>query len=176
VTGYRVGYLCAAPAVIDETLKVQDTAVVCAPRPGQLAVRAGLVWDGLDDWLAARRAETDGRVRAFADALAGAAGPFTLESAGAFFAYLRHDPALVDAVTTGGRPPADPRGTMPAAWRVADRLARDCGVIALPGAPFGRHEIDALRVSVGNARPDRLREAARRMQAWGQDAGGRIPG
>jgi aspartate/methionine/tyrosine aminotransferase len=160
VTGHRVGYLCAEPSLLDEVLKVQDSAVVCAPHPGQLAVAAALAWDGLDGWLQARRTEIDERVSAFTEAIAGASGPFSIESSGAFFAYVQHDPALSVPmrIAEDGEP-------VPPRWRVADRLAREAKVVCLPGAAFGREEQHRLRVAVGNATPDRLRDAARRMQS-----------
>jgi aspartate/methionine/tyrosine aminotransferase len=159
VTGYRVGYLCAAPSVIHEVLKVQDTAVVCAPRPGQMAVTAALAWPGLDEWLAERRLEIDERVTAFTRAIADRPGPFTVENSGAFFAYVAHDAGLAATmrVDTQGEP-------VPPRWRVADRLAREASVVCLPGAPFGASEQHHLRVAVGNETPERLREAALRMQ------------
>lgn len=156
VSGYRIGYLCAAPEVIREVLKVHDTAVVCAPRPAQLAVMAGLEWRGLDAWLEARRGETEERVRAFTEAVQSAGGPFRVESAGAFFAYLRCGAAFGEACRQ--RWPE-----IPGEWAVAHHLAREAGVVTLPGAAFGPGQEDALRTAVGNAPPALLREAAERM-------------
>jgi aminotransferase len=42
MTGWRVGYLAAAPALIAQALKAQDTMIICAPTIGQIAVRAAL--------------------------------------------------------------------------------------------------------------------------------------
>jgi aspartate/methionine/tyrosine aminotransferase len=152
ITGQRVGYLCADHDLVREVLKVQDTAAVCAPHPGQRAVLAALGWDGCDAWLEARRWETHERVAAFADEMGRRPGPFAIETAGAFFAWIRH----------ASGPAAGAAGD----WQIADRLARQRRVVALPGAPFGPNERDRLRVSVGNADPAALREAARRMQAF----------
>lgn len=158
VSGYRVGYLCAAAALIHEVLKVQDTAVVCAPHPAQMAVTAALTWPGLDGWLRERRAEIEERVAAFTAAMGSHAGPFTVESSGAFFAYVAHGSGLA-------RVPHAVEGGLPGGWRVADRLAREARVVCLPGSPFGQGERHRLRVAVGNEAPARLREAAERMQA-----------
>jgi aspartate/methionine/tyrosine aminotransferase len=157
MTGYRIGYLVAAAPLVEEVLKVQDAAVVCASRPGQLAVTATLAWDDLDGWLEMNRQEIAARVSTFVEALGTTPGPFEIECAGAFFAYVRH------AAELNQRAADSPPG-IPARWRVADRLAREADVVCLPGAVFGEDEGNRLRVAVGNAAADRLREAARRMQ------------
>jgi len=147
MTGHRVGYACAAPEVLAQVLKIQDTFVICAPHVGQRAALAGLQWDGLQAWLGERRGELASRVRTFCEALAGAASPFEIESAGAFFVYLRH-PFDIDA------------------WDVAEKLAREAGVIVLPGSCCGSEEWRRLRVAVGNVDEASLRVAAQRLSGF----------
>jgi aspartate/methionine/tyrosine aminotransferase len=171
MTGYRVGFVAASARVVAEVLKVQDSAAVCAPHPGQLAVIAALDWPGLDDWLALHRSEIERRVDAFTSELGGRPGPFEVEARGAFFAWVRATPR-----TFRGAPPTESLDAPPDAtsgpvtgdstdWRLAYRVARETGVVCLPGSAFGRNEHDRLRIAVGNETPERLREAARRMQA-----------
>jgi len=148
ITGHRVGYVCASAGLLEQLIKVQDTFVICAPHVGQLAALAGLRWDGLGDWLDARRGEMDSRVRAFCGAMGRSRSAFEVESSGAFFAYVRH-PFDADA------------------WDVAERLARDAGVLVLPGSCCGSNEGAYLRVAVGNADEETLRVAAERMAAGG---------
>jgi aspartate/methionine/tyrosine aminotransferase len=168
VTGYRVGYTCGDLATLDEVLKAQDSAAICAPHPSQRAVLAALRWPGLEAWLADRRREVNERVRTFTNALGAGPSEVAAVSAGAFFAYLsvggraasvgaRHEAAVGD--------PSRPRASGDPTHR-AERLARETKVLVLPGAPFGRAESDRLRAAVGNAPPDRLAEAARRMRNW----------
>jgi aspartate/methionine/tyrosine aminotransferase len=133
--GDRVGFLAAHPRVIEETLKVQDAAVVCAPHAGQLAVTACLEWSGLDAWSGERRGELNARVGAFRETFS--AG--RVLAAGAFFAYIE-GPDLT-----------------------ADRLATDAHVLALPGAAFGSSETDRVRIAVGNAGVDEIHRAASRI-------------
>lgn len=144
ITGYRVGYVCASARLLDQILKIQDAFIICAPRVGQQAALAGLCWDGLAEWLDARRGEMESRVRVFQEAISRSGCAFELESAGAFFAYLRH-PYDVDS------------------WEVAASLARDAGVLVLPGSCCGSTEWCYIRVAVGNADEETLALAAERM-------------
>jgi aspartate/methionine/tyrosine aminotransferase len=164
VTGHRVGYLCGAPEVLREVLKVQDSVVICAPRIGQLAVTAALGWSGLDAWLAERRTEIAERVTAFAAAMREASGDFTVEHSGAFFAWLRHapvDPARLRSRLQAFGHYGEPS---PAGDLVADLLLHEARVLTLPGGSSGVLGLDRVRVAVGNAAPDRLQEAAERIQ------------
>jgi aspartate/methionine/tyrosine aminotransferase len=147
ITGYRVGYVCASAKLLDQVLKIQDAFIICAPRVGQQAALAGLCWDGLGDWLDIRRGEMESRVHVFQEAISGARCPFEVESAGAFFAYLRH-PFDVDS------------------WDVAAKLAQDAGVLVLPGSCCGSTEWRYIRVAVGNADEETLALAADRMRAF----------
>jgi len=159
VAGYRVGYVAGHDDVIAEILKVQDTAAVCAPHPSQLAVRAGLAWPGLPDWRTENRRAMNARVSAFVDAMRATDGPFRVRSAGAFFAWVEVDRACLQDL---GPADVDP------AWRLARALAHDREVVALPGSAFGRGLDAMLRVAVGNAPEEDLREAAARLQSWGR--------
>lgn len=164
ITGHRVGYLCGTRELLREALKVQDSVVICAPRMAQLAVTAALGWSGLDAWLMERRADVDARVAAFTTAMVAAPGSFTVEHSGAFFAWLRHAPADPERLRSrlqvfGHYHERPPDGDL-----VADLLVHEARVLALPGNSAGVLGTDRLRVAVGNAAPDRLREAAGRIQ------------
>ena len=148
ITGHRVGYVCASAELLEQILKVQDTFIICAPHVGQRAALAGLSWDGLPDWLEGHRRQMESRVRAFREAVAGSGSPFEVESAGAFFAYLRH-PFDADA------------------WDVAERLAREAQILVLPGSCCGSTEWRYVRVAVGNADEEMLVEAADRLGQLG---------
>jgi aspartate/methionine/tyrosine aminotransferase len=164
MTGHRVGYLCGTPELVREALKVQDSVVICAPRIGQHAVTAALGWSGLDAWLAEQRAEIDARVAAFTSAMAEAPGALAVEHSGAFFAWLRHGPVDSERLRSRLQAFGHYHEPCPDGDLVADLLVHEARVLALPGNSAGVLGADRLRVAVGNAAPDRLREAARRIQ------------
>lgn len=164
VTGHRVGYLCGVPELLREVLKVQDSVVICAPRIGQLAVTAALGWSGLGAWLTERRAEIDKRVAAFTTAMVETPGAFTVEHSGAFFAWLRHGPIDSERLQSRLQAFGHYHDRSPDGDLVADLLLHEARVLALPGHSAGVLGLDRVRVAVGNAAPDRLREAAGRIQ------------
>lgn len=68
MTGWRIGFLIAAPRVIEQALKLQDTMVICAPVIGQYAALAAVqeAWDYARSFLPefdARRRYLEGRLR-----------------------------------------------------------------------------------------------------------------
>jgi aspartate/methionine/tyrosine aminotransferase len=143
LTGYRVGSLVAGPRVMDAVSKIADTITICPPHIGQLAALYGLQY--LNDW----RAEQCGRVLELVDALDDAferhPSPYQLISRGAFFAYLRH--------------PETGRSSI----EVAKQLARDKGLLVLPGAFFGDSQHDYLRIAFANANTSQLQDMAGRL-------------
>ncbi|MBN1334960.1 MAG: aminotransferase class I/II-fold pyridoxal phosphate-dependent enzyme [Deltaproteobacteria bacterium] len=129
LTGWRVGYLAAAPEVVAQFLKIQDTMVICAPRPGQALVVACLETAG--GWIEEKRAELADRGRAF-DAAAAALGAWTVRAQGSFFAWIE------------GPPGSD--------GRTAARQALETeGVVTVPGCAFGPGLDRGLRLSLGCA-------------------------
>jgi aspartate/methionine/tyrosine aminotransferase len=73
------------------------------------------------------------------------APPYQLVSRGAFFAYLRH--------------PFEGRSSI----EVAKDLARNQGLLVLPGEFFGASQGDYLRVAFANASAEQLEDLARRL-------------
>ncbi|MCZ8314624.1 aminotransferase [Phreatobacter sp.] len=130
VPGHRAGAITAGPEAMGEILKVLDSVQICAARPAQEA----LAWaiDGTADWRAAMRTTINGRIAAFARVVQACPG-WSISSIGAYFAYVRHPFAGV---------PAE---------RVAESLARERGVLGLPGSYFGPGQQDHLRFAFANA-------------------------
>ena len=91
------------------------------------------------------RAPYDGLITALDDAFRGHAPPYELISRGAFFAYLRH--------------PFRERSSI----EVAKELARDQGMLVLPGEFFGASQADYLRVAFTNADAAQLDDLAARL-------------
>ncbi|WP_376099481.1 aminotransferase [Roseomonas sp. CCTCC AB2023176] len=128
IPGHRLGALAAPASVLPEMTKVMDCVQICANRGAQAALTWGLA--ALDGWRAERRAEATrraGRVREAFSRLDG----WRLESVGVYFAYARH-----------------PFGAE-SAWRVCEHLAREHGMMALPGPAFGGEERH-LRIAFAN--------------------------
>jgi aspartate/methionine/tyrosine aminotransferase len=141
--GYRLGAVMGPPAFMEPLGKVLDTVQICAPRIGQIAV--GRTMAALADWREANRAMIAARGKAFRRAMA-EAQDWTLGSVGAYFAYVAPPPALGPAEA------------------VCRRLAREFGVLALPGRYFGPGQDGWLRIAFANAEEERLKELPARLR------------
>ncbi len=143
VPGHRTGAVTADAGLIEQIAKILDCIQICAPRTAQ----AALPWaiEGLRDWRESNRAEINRRAQVFRDALAPLA-EWTIESAGAYFAYLRHP-------FPGAK-----------AQQVAEKLATERGVLCLPGSYFGPAQDGHLRVAVANVGADVLEGLTERLR------------
>lgn len=144
LTGYRAGLLAAAPAFIEQALKLQDTMTVCQPRITQLALQYGL--ERLDDWVAANRLMMSLRHNLFVNEFTLPGNRFRLVASGSFFAWVRH--------------PFDGRSGR----EVARRLAMEAGLLTLPGEVFGPGLEGYLRLAFGNIRDKAIPEAVYRFR------------
>jgi aspartate/methionine/tyrosine aminotransferase len=135
VPGHRVGAMIADRAVTGQIAKILDNMQICAPRAAQIA----LAWaiGALAAWREFNRAEIAARGAAFA-AMLGALPGWTIDSQGAYFAYVRHPLTGV------------------AASAVAERLARTHGVLCLPGSYFGAGQDGHLRIAIANVDRDTI--------------------
>lgn len=143
IPGHRLGAITAGPKLIAEIAKVMDNMQICAPRSAQVAVAAAL--PVLADWRTGNRLEIARRADALKLAASGLAG-WEIAAIGAYFAFVRH-------------PFADQSSS-----EVAKRLAREAGVVCIPGAYFGEGQERYLRLAFANADvasiallPERLR-------------------
>lgn len=145
ITGWRCGYMLAAPAVVSEALKVQDCMVICAPVPVQRAVAAVLERDAgyPSRWLPELRTRRDMLV----EALGGIPGVVPVHPAGGFF-VMAQLPA-----------PSDSR-------RTALELIETQQVVTIPGAFFGTAGEGFLRISYGAVSLERLQAACARLAAF----------
>ena len=142
IPGHRLGALIGGGTIIGEIEKVVDSLQICAPRPPQ----AALPWaiDAMAEWRAENAAAIAARARLFEAMIADVPG-WQLEQIGAYFAYVRHP--------SPGRPAAT----------VAAELARDLGILALPGSFFGPDQDEHLRIAFANVPEDGIREIMRRL-------------
>jgi aspartate/methionine/tyrosine aminotransferase len=143
LTGYRVGSIIAAPALVAEAAKAMDCVAICASRIGQEAALYGI--GNLAAWREDNRIVMRDRVAALRAVFRNNDIGYALVSAGAYFAYLRHPFA----------------GT--AARDVARRLAEDENMLCLPGSMFGDGQEDYLRFAFANVDAETMPEIARRL-------------
>jgi len=156
LTGHRVGAVTGSPALLEAVEKVADCVAICAPRPAQLAALYGL--EHLAAWREDKRRMMAARLAAMKqEVFAGAELGYELLSAGAYFAYVRHPFENENAAT------------------VARRLAREHGVLCLPGTAFGPGQEDSLRVAFANLETEAMAELRRRLLASRQGTAGRQP-
>jgi aspartate/methionine/tyrosine aminotransferase len=121
--GHRLGAMTFPTEVGGQVLKIQDCLQICPARAGQAAVTWAWVRSALahiQDW--------------------------TIDSLGAFFAYVRH-----------------PFRGVPAE-QVAKRLAIENGLLMIPGSYFGPGQDEHLRVSFGNLTAKGLEQLPERFR------------
>ena len=142
IPGHRVGAVTAGKAVVGQIAKVMDNLQICAPRPPQAALARAI--PALADWRRANALEIAARTAALSEVMAGAQG-WNVAALGAYFAFVEH-PFL----TLSSRD-------------AAHRLAREAGVIAIPGAFFGNELERYLRVAFANADVATIRQLGSRF-------------
>jgi aspartate/methionine/tyrosine aminotransferase len=142
IPGHRLGAMIAPAPLMPQIGKVLDCLQICPPRAAQGAATWAI--DGMAGYRRSNRADIARRGEAFQAALAGSNG-WRIGAIGAYFAYVAH-----------------PFPGVPAP-RVAERLARERGVLALPATYFGPGQDAYLRFAVANvgveaigALPERL--------------------
>jgi aspartate/methionine/tyrosine aminotransferase len=145
VPGHRLGAIIAATGLQGEIGKILDTVQICPPRVAQAAVAWGI--GALAGWREANRREIAGRAAAFSAAM-GQAPDWRVDSVGAYFAYVAHPFAGVPAPV------------------VAERLARERGVLGLPGGYFGPGQDGHLRIAFANADAAALRQIPARLAGF----------
>ena len=131
--GHRLGAVTAGPAFVDELAKIIDNIQICAPRTPQIAVTPMLA--SLAGWREENRQRIAARSTLFSEVMAELDG-WELLSTGAYFGYVRHP--------FGGT----------ASIEVAKRMAREAGVLTIPGTFFGDGQEDFLRFAFANAGRD----------------------
>lgn len=142
IPGHRVGAVTAGQPVVGQIAKVMDNLQICAPRPPQAALARAI--PALADWRRANVLEIAARTAALSEVMVGAQG-WKVAALGAYFAFVEH-PFL----TLSSRD-------------AAHRLAREAGVIAIPGAFFGNELERYLRVAFANADVATIRQLGSRF-------------
>lgn len=127
--GHRVGAIAAGASLIGAAGKILDCVQICAPRAAQSALSWAIA--ETRSWRHENAAELLRRADTFRTAMSHAKR-WRLCSIGAYFAYLEHPFA--------GVPARD----------VAAKLARERGLLVLPGSYFGPGQDAYLRVAFAN--------------------------
>ena len=130
IPGHRLGAITAGPKLVAEIAKVMDNMQICAPRSAQIAVASAIPL--LADWRAGNRAEIARRADALRLVVSKLSG-WEIGAIGAYFAFVRH--------------PFTDRSSS----EVAEKLARESGIVCLPGAYFGEGQERYLRLAFANA-------------------------
>lgn len=130
IPGHRLGAVTAGAEMVDQVAKVMDNLQICAPRSPQAAVAKAI--PALADWRRANNDEIVSRAAAMKDVMT-RLPTWEISAIGAYFAYVRHP-------FRGAKSEA-----------VAEKLAREYGVVCLPGAYFGEGQDDYLRFAFANA-------------------------
>ncbi|WP_332923765.1 aminotransferase [Candidatus Puniceispirillum sp.] len=141
--GHRLGAVTSGSAMIFQLAKIIDNIQICAPRAPQQAITPML--DSLASWRAENRARIAARATIFSDVITQLEG-WTLISTGAYFGYVRHP---FDNVRSR---------------EVAQRMAREVGVLTIPGAFFGEGQEQYLRFAFANAGREVIGHLAGRLR------------
>lgn len=144
IPGHRVGAVTAGEALVGQIAKVMDNLQICAPRPPQAALAKAI--PALGDWRRANTREIADRAVALKEVMAKAAG-WEITALGAYFAFVRHPFSELSA------------------YDAAHKLAREAGVITIPGSFFGQGLEGYLRVAFANADVATIRELDSRFAA-----------
>jgi aspartate/methionine/tyrosine aminotransferase len=143
--GFRVGWLAADAELVSELTNTLHLYVsICASPVSQQAAIAALrgPQDWLDEWLSSYQRRRDWLV----EALNRIEGIQCQVPRGGYFAF------------------PDISGIEPDAYRFAERLIDETGVVVTPGPDYGPQGQGHVRMVFGAASEDEVREAAARMQ------------
>jgi len=130
IPGHRLGAITAGRKAVEQIAKIMDNLQICPPRAAQVAVAKALPL--LAGWREENRQEIVRRAAALKTVMMKLPS-WRVQAIGAYFAFVRHPfPALNSA-------------------EVAERLAKQAGVVCIPGMYFGQGQEHYLRFAFANA-------------------------
>jgi aminotransferase len=144
MTGWRVGYVCAPPAILELAGRIHQYTMLCAPHVSQLAALEAV--RGSQDQVAEMVADYDRRRRLFVKGL-NELGLSCEEPGGAFYAF--------PSIAASGL----------SSEEFAERLLVEQQVAVVPGHVFGASGEGFVRCSYATALP-LLEEALERMERF----------
>ena len=148
IPGHRLGAITAGAAVVEQVAKIMDNLQICPPRSAQAAVATALPI--LAEWREENRREIARRVEALHATMAEAPA-WRVGAVGAYFAFIGHPFA--------GTPSAV----------VAERLAKEAGILCLPGSYFGPGQEGYLRFAFANADVETIAKLGGRLASFVMD-------
>ncbi|MBW6421970.1 aminotransferase [Rhizobium sp. XQZ8] len=143
IPGHRLGAITAGVETVNQIAKIMDNLQICAPRAAQGAVAKALPL--LADWREENRKEIGRRAAALKSVLR-AVNDWKLDAIGAYFAFVRH--------------PFPDRSSA----EVAEKLAKQAGIVCIPGAYFGDAQQDYLRFAFANADVETITRLEERLK------------
>ncbi len=143
IPGHRLGAITAGSQLIDAVSRVMDNVQICPPRAAQLALADQI--PRLSNWTRSNSATIDARASCFKTVMH-AFPDWEISSIGAYFAYVRHPFDHLDCM------------------ELAQQMARDYGVLVLPGSFFGEGQERHLRVAFANADASTIQLLEPRLQ------------
>jgi hypothetical protein len=143
IPGHRLGAITAGAKAVEQIAKIMDNIQICAPRAAQAAVAQALPM--LAQWREENRQEIVRRAKTLRTVMA-QLPDWRIDAAGAYFAFVRHPfPSLNSA-------------------EVAERMAKQAGVICIPGMYFGPGQEQYLRFAFANADVPTIERLAERLE------------
>jgi len=148
LAAWRIGYLYGPnPEFIEETIKVQDALVVCAPVPSQMAALGAL--EEVDTYVPEAVKELTLRKDSLIAALKSCRTLEAIEPHGSTSVLAR--------ITTSD---------FQDAFAYSRSLLQNQGVITVPGSAFGPHGEGHVRLSFGNQPPSVIARAGERIRRF----------
>lgn len=150
MTGWRVGYMYAPSEVIEQTLKVHDAAVICAPSISQYAALVALTCrqedteESVRDILVRRREVILSRLDALGDLFS------YIKPMGAYYILPRY------------------LKTQLSSDEFSKKILHEAKVITIPGRAFGPSAEGHIRMSFG-ADENEINEAFDRLEKWNKN-------
>jgi aspartate/methionine/tyrosine aminotransferase len=127
MTGWRVGYVAASPALISAMIRVHQYTVICATSFAQAGALAAL--NGAQDCVAEMFAEFARRRKVVVESLQQISGLSLVPPAGAFYAF----PSI--------------KALAASSQATADKLLEKANVAVIPGSAFGDYGEGYIRIS-----------------------------
>jgi aspartate/methionine/tyrosine aminotransferase len=143
MTGWRIGYLAAAPKVVSEVLKIRGAINVCASSISQKAALAAL--RGPRETVARMLEEYRVRRRIVLEALANMSNVTCPIPRGAFYVFPDISAIMRDSL------------------QFTKHLIQEAHIVVSPGVAFGRAGEGHIRISYATAK-DKLEAAMKRMK------------
>ena len=147
IPGARLGAVIAGKEVVHQLSKVIDNIQICGPMATQQALTPLLRDKEICKWKEENSVELNKRIECFKKAIDVSDG-WTVVATGSYFAYVQHPWSDVDGIDS---------------FQVAKHMAREIGVIAIPGTFFGDGQKAYLRFACANAEIPQIMELSLRL-------------